>query len=140
MKRGSAMFGYEYVTTGRKLRLATPFPDSLMALAFRIATVCPSDTEFNQCIVWKYPPGAGIGWHTDAPSFRDCIAGVSLGGDGQFLFRRNGEVMISDRLPVCAGSLYLMTGGARWEYQHSVNPVKKTRYSLTFRFVGEPTE
>ncbi|MGE3512851.1 MAG: alpha-ketoglutarate-dependent dioxygenase AlkB [Vicinamibacterales bacterium] len=135
MKRGDAMFGYAYVTAGRRLEPAKPFPACLAALATRIATVCPPGTEFNQCIVTKYPPDAGIGWHTDAPSFRDCIAGVSLGGDAQFLFRRKAETAIGHRLPVAAGSLYVMTGSARWEYQHSVKPVKTTRYSLTLRFV-----
>lgn len=88
MKRGYEMFGYEYVTVGRELRPAKIFPDVLKSLTAKFVAVCAPDTDFNQCIVTKYPPGAGIGWHIDAPSFGDCIAGMSLGGDAEFLFRR----------------------------------------------------
>jgi hypothetical protein len=32
-----------------------------------------------------------------------------------------------------AGSLYLLRGPARWEWQHRVPPVPQLRYSITFR-------
>jgi alkylated DNA repair dioxygenase AlkB len=30
-------------------------------------------------------------------------------------------------------SAYLMRGSARWDWQHSIPPVDKLRYSITFR-------
>jgi len=106
----------------------------------RIVAMCSPGTAFNQCIVTKYPSDAGIGWHTDASSFHDCIAGVSLGGDAQFLFRGDAGTATSDQVLVTAGSLYVMTCSARREYQHGVKPVTNTRYSLTFRCVTASTE
>jgi alkylated DNA repair dioxygenase AlkB len=40
-----------------------------------------------------------------------------------------GEVLLAP------GSLYLLEGPARWEYQHRILPVKSVRYSITLRRV-----
>lgn len=136
MKRGYQMFGYEYVTTGRKLRPTKRFPEVLDALAARVKSACPADAAlFDQCIVTKYPPGAGIGWHTDAPGFADCIAGISLGSGAELLFRKNGDSAVAYAVRVTSGSLYVMTRVARSDFQHCVKPVKELRYSLTLRHV-----
>jgi hypothetical protein len=82
-------------------------------------------------------PNSGIGWHTDAPRFGECVVGVSLGGDARFQFRPNGSEEVSYEIKAAPGSLYLMRGPTRWEYQHQVVPVKTERFSLTFRHVAE---
>lgn len=140
MRRGYAMFGFEYITDGRKIRPASPFPERLKSLSIGIVGLSPAGTEFNQCIVTRYPAGAGIGWHTDAASFRGCVAGLSFGADGLFLIRRRGEARASHTLAITAGSLYVMAGSSRWDYEHSLKAVKATRYSLTFRHVGAESE
>lgn len=137
LKRRYAQFGYAYVSTGRKLEPAAPMPDFLAALTTKALPHCPPGTQFNQCIVTHYPKGAGIGWHTDAPRFGDCIMGVSLGGLARLQFRPNGTEPISFEVLAGPGSLYVMTGSARWLHQHKVTPVKSERYSLTFRHVTE---
>jgi alkylated DNA repair dioxygenase AlkB len=123
------------VTTGRKIKPAEPMPELISNLAEKGRLHCPDATEFNQCILTKYPPKAGIGWHTDAPLFGECIMAVSLGTPATVFFRQNGTESPSFEFEAEPGSLYVFHGEARWNYQHCVAPVTRTRYSLTFRFV-----
>jgi alkylated DNA repair dioxygenase AlkB len=37
-------------------------------------------------------------------------------------------------------SLYVMEGAARWNYVHSISPVKELRYSITFRTLRKQGE
>src|SRR5947209_7479962 len=47
----------------------------------------------------------------------------------------SGSEDVSFEVETPSGSMYLMRGPARWEYQHQVVPVRTERYSLTFRHV-----
>ena len=96
---------------------------------------CSSGTEFNQCIVTHYPEGAGIGWHTEAPVFGDCIIGISLLSVSRFQFRLPPSRIECLELAPETGSLYIMDGPARWDYEHQLVKVKTERFSLTFRNV-----
>jgi alkylated DNA repair dioxygenase AlkB len=136
MKRGWAQFGYAYVSVGQKLTAAPPVPAFLQAVIEKARPYYPNGIEFTQCIVTLYPPGAGIGWHTDAPKFGDCILGVSLASEARLQFRPNKLKAVSFQITACPGSLYVMQGIARWQYQHQIPPVKAERYSLTFRSVA----
>jgi alkylated DNA repair dioxygenase AlkB len=136
MRRAYAQFGHAYVTEGRRLKPAEPFPDFLSELVHRFLPLCPPGTPFDQCIVTRYPPEAGIDWHTDAPCFGATIAAVSLGAPATLLFREVGAAEPCRELPVAPGSFYLITGPARRLYQHKVAPVTATRLSLTFRSVA----
>jgi alkylated DNA repair dioxygenase AlkB len=140
LKRSYAQFGYAYASTGRKVKPAAPFPHFLTALTEKTAPYTPEPALFNQCIITHYPKTAGIGWHTDADRFGECIIAVSLGGSARLQFRPNGSTEVAAELILTPGSLYVMTGPARWEYEHQVKPVKTDRYSLTFRHVlqGSP--
>lgn len=135
LKRGYAQFGYSYVSTGRKLDPAATMPDFLLAVIEKVLPYSPGEAEFNQCIVTHYPPNSGIGWHTDAPRFGECVVGVSLGGPARFQFRPNGSEEYSYEVKAVPGSMYVMKGPARWQFQHQVLPVKAERFSLTFRHV-----
>ncbi len=136
LKRSYAQFGYAYVSTGRKIEPAVPVPGFLIALAEKGLPHCPEGARFNQCIVTRYPRGAGINWHADAQDFGDCIMAVSLGNEArlQFAPRRSREA--SYEVVTMSGSLYVMCGPARWEYDHQVPAVKAERYSITFRWVA----
>jgi alkylated DNA repair dioxygenase AlkB len=140
LKRGYAQFGYAYVSTGRKLNQAEAMPGFLAELIERALPHCREGAQFNQCIVTRYPEGAGIGWHTDAPRFGECVMAVSLGAAARLQFRPNGTKEASCEVLAVPGSLYVMQGPARWEYQHQVVAVKEQRYSLTFRSVAESGE
>jgi alkylated DNA repair dioxygenase AlkB len=137
LRRGYAQFGYAYVSTGRKLTPAPPLPEFLTALVAKASPHYPEGTEFNQCIITRYPEGAGIGWHTDAPRFGECVMAVSLGGEARLQLRPNGVEEVRCEVWAAPGSLYVMRGPARWQYQHQVVPVESVRYSLTFRQVAD---
>lgn len=137
LKRAAAMFGYDYVAAGRKLDPAPPLPPFLTSLIAKGMPNCPDDVQFDQCIVTHYPEGAGIGWHTDHPRFGDCIMAVSLGADARLQFRRSGDKQVCVEVLAAPGSLYVMHGPARWDFQHQIVPVKADRFSLTFRHVPQ---
>jgi DNA oxidative demethylase len=137
LKRSYAQFGYAYVSTGRRLDPAAPLPDFLAALIDKAKSHFPEGARFNQCIVTHYPEGAGIGWHTDAPRFGECVMAVSLGSEAVLQFRPNGSEEVVYEIGAAPGSLYVMHGPARWDHQHQVVQVETERYSLTFRHVAE---
>jgi alkylated DNA repair dioxygenase AlkB len=83
-------------------------------------------------LVTDYSPGAGIGWHRDAPPF-GIVAGISLGAEGRMRFRKRVDHRQTAALPLTAGSLYLLTGEARTDWEHMIPPVESQRFSITFR-------
>jgi len=83
-----------------------------------------------QILVSRYPEGAGIGWHRDAPMFGSKIAGVSLRAACRMRFRRKDE---TEAIELAPRSAYMLSGKARWSWQHSIPAAKELRYSLTFR-------
>jgi DNA oxidative demethylase len=96
-----------------------------------LAAVAPE--ELVEILVQRYPPGATIGWHRDAPAF-GTVVGLSLGAPSRLRFqrgkgdeRRVWEVLLAPR------SGYVLAGKARTSWQHSIPPTKELRYSITFR-------
>ena len=82
----------------------------------------------------RYPEGAGIGWHRDAPMFGSKVAGVSLLAACRMRFRRTvGGVRSTAALELAPRSAYLLSGKARWSWQHSIPATRELRYSITFR-------
>ena len=133
-KRRVAQFGWRYSFESYRITPAQPVPDALLGLRERVAGKAGiASADFSEVLVTEYPPGAGIGWHRDAPQF-GVVAGVSLGASCRMRFRR-GDVgkreTVAVELP--ARSLYLLTGSARQGWQHTIPPVKEVRWSITFR-------
>ena len=92
---------------------------------------------FEHALLVRYDPGAGIGWHRDRPVF-DRVVGVSLGSPATLRFRRRragGFDRVS--LEVEPRSAYLLTGPARYEWEHSIAPGGALRFSITFRTLSE---
>ena len=135
LKREYSQFGFRYGSSGRKLEREAQFPGFLLELAEKARPFCIPEEPINQCIVARYPPGAGIGWHTDASSFGNCIVGMSLRGTARLQFRRDNAEHPEHELILRSRSLYSMRGLARWSYQHRVPPVKSVRFALTMRHV-----
>jgi alkylated DNA repair dioxygenase AlkB len=110
---------------------------SILDRAASLAGLEPA--EFTEALLTEYPPGAQIGWHRDAPPFGPDVIGVSLGAPCRMRFRRGQERgrAATERVSVVLEprSVYVLSGPARAEWQHSIPPVEATRYSITFRSV-----
>jgi len=145
-RRRTAHFGWSYGYESRTGAPGRPIPAFLLELRTRLAewaALRPGD--FEEALLTEYAPGAGIGWHRDAPMFGDVIAGVSLGAAARMRFRpyvrpsaRSADSAprrMSHELTLDSGSAYLITGTARRGYEHSIPPLDALRYSITFRTV-----
>jgi alkylated DNA repair protein (DNA oxidative demethylase) len=128
-------YGLDYDYEHGELVPAEPLPEWLAALRDRCAALMEREPEdLVQVLLSRYPEGAGIGWHRDAPMFGSRIAGVSLGAPCRMRFQRTiqGERSTA-ALELAPRSAYLLTGKARWSWQHSIPATKELRYSVTFR-------
>ena len=127
-------FGLKYDFSRRSVQRADDMPSFLDDLLNRAASFagCEKDA-FRQVGVNEYRAGAGIGWHKDKPEF-GIIVGVSLLAPAAMRFRRSHNkewIRISHTLK--PRSIYILSGEARKDWEHSIPPVNRLRYSLTFR-------
>ena len=109
-------------------------PTFLLPLRAKVAAFAGREQgRLEHVLVTEYSPGAAIGWHRDRPEFEEVI-GISLGALCLFRLRRKSG-MRWDRLSIelQPRSAYLLCGAARTDWQHSIPPVDKLRYSITFR-------
>jgi alkylated DNA repair dioxygenase AlkB len=141
--RKVASFGFDYSFTNRKLRQGHEIPPGFDFIIHKVAEkVLMPPGNFAEVLVTEYPPGSVINWHRDAPPF-DIIAGISLLSDCIFRLRPQDKKMQTRAniisFPVQRRSLYLMQGASRSEWQHSIAPVKATRYSITLRTLRDKT-
>ncbi len=128
-------FGLDYAYAGGELVATDPLPQEMAWLRERCAALIERDPQdLVQVLVSRYPEGAGIGWHRDAPMFGSKIAGVSLLAPCRMRFQRTvgGERGVA-ALELARRSAYLLSGKARWSWQHSIPAAKELRYSITFR-------
>jgi alkylated DNA repair dioxygenase AlkB len=127
-------FGLRYDYGRRTVEAASEFPSFLNELRGKAAEFAGrSVDEFRQAGVNEYGPGAGIGWHKDKAQF-GIVVGVSLLAPATMRFRRTqgrGWARVSQI--IAARSIYLLSGEARGEWEHSIPPLDELRYSLTFR-------
>ena len=136
-RRKVASFGYDWSFEKQQLSKGKEIPKAFDPLIEKLAArlALPKD-HFAELLVTEYPVGAVINWHRDAPPF-DLIAGISLLGDCVFRLRPYEKQTQGRRpiisLPVQRRSLYVMQGTARTDWQHSTQPVKEVRYSITLR-------
>jgi alkylated DNA repair dioxygenase AlkB len=140
-RRRVAQFGWHYSFDSYRLTPAAGLPQQLDPLRERAAMLAGIDAEeFAETLVTEYPPGAGIGWHRDAPPF-GIIAGISLGAICRMRFQRgSGAERITAAVELPPRSIYLLTGSARSEWQHTIPPVRELRYSITFRTLKRARE
>jgi alkylated DNA repair dioxygenase AlkB len=134
-KRTVAHFGVTYGYESWSLDNAPPLPAWVQPLVPRVAAAMKEPpAALGELLVSRYPPGARIGWHRDAPMFGPTVAALSLGAACTLKLRnkrRSGYDQYS--LDVAPRSLYVLGGAARAVWQHMVPPTKEQRYSLTFR-------
>ena len=136
--RKTQSFGWRYDFDDASFTPADPLPEWLLPLrkqAAAFAGVEPQD--FVHVLLARYDPGAGIGWHRDRSVF-EKVVGVSLGSPASLRFRRRkpgGFERAS--LQVEPRSAYLLTGEARHQWEHSIAPGGRLRFSITFRTLSE---
>lgn len=133
-KRETVSFGWAYRFDGSGLAEAEPIPDWLLPARDRAAAFAGlAPDALVQALVIRYGEGAGLGWHRDRPVFDDVL-GLSLLSPAPLRFRRRrGDKWQRFTLTAEPGSLYLLRGAARSEWQHSLAPVERPRYAITFR-------
>jgi len=137
--RRVAQYGYTYSYDRSGIKAAEPIP---LILGNLVSSSKINDTvksnilsyEFDQLIINEYTPGQQIAYHTDHISqFDDIIACITIGQTVPIMFKNNEQ---TKKLNVTPGSLYIMTGDARYKWKHHLrNNGKTNRYSLTFRKV-----
>ena len=133
-RRTARHYGHGYDYESRTPQPGEPVPEWLLPVRERAADLAGEEPEeLVEVLVQRYPRGATIGWHRDAPAF-GTVVGVSLGETCRLRFqrgtgdrRRVWEVRLEPR------SGYVLAGEARRSWQHSIPPTKALRYSITFR-------
>jgi alkylated DNA repair dioxygenase AlkB len=137
-RRTARHYGLGYDYESRTPQPGEPIPDWVTPVRRRAAELAGEDPDaLVEVLVQRYPPGATIGWHRDAPAF-ETVIGVSLASACRLRFqrgkrdeRRTWEVALEPR------SGYVLAGAARWSWQHSIPPTNELRYSITFRTLRE---
>lgn len=136
--RRVAHFGYFYSYDRTGLKEAPAIPNILQELANNkyINKLLDADIvpQFDQLIINEYQKNQQIAYHTDHKTlFGPVIACITIGQVVPIYFK-NGDQEI--KLNIEEGSMYIMTGDARYIWQHSLkNNCAGVRYSLTYRTV-----
>ena len=139
--RRTVSFGWHYDFASSRVRPASDMPDFLLPLRDKAAVFANIDpAALEHALVTEYAPGAGIGWHRDRPVFDDVI-GISLGAACRFRLRRKqGAKWERAAIELVPRSAYLLRGPVRREWEHSIPPLDRLRYSVTFRSVKPPAK
>ncbi|MBZ7927284.1 alpha-ketoglutarate-dependent dioxygenase AlkB (plasmid) [Ensifer adhaerens] len=133
-KRRVVSFGWKYDFDTAAVRKADDLPSFLLPLRELSAEFAGlSSDRLQQALISEYGIGAPIGWHRDKAVF-GVVVGISLLSPCTFRLRRR----IDDSwervsIIVEPGSIYLLSGIARTVWEHSIPPVDRLRYSITFR-------
>lgn len=133
-RRRVVSFGWKYDFDIEAVRKIDAIPPLLLPLRQLAADFSGLPAEgLQQALVTEYDVGAPIGWHRDKAVFGDVV-GISLLASCTFRLRRN-RTGKWERASVILepGSAYLLSGSARSEWEHSIPPVERLRYSITFR-------
>ena len=141
-RRTVVHFGYRYGYESWQLVPTDPLPATLEWLRDRAAALAGVEpVEIAETLVTRYPPGAGIGWHRDAPRFGPAVVGVSLLSSCSLRFqRRSTDERRVFALELEPRSAYVLAGAARWSWQHSIPTTTDLRYSVTFRTLAREPE
>lgn len=149
LKRRVQHYGWRYDYKAKSIapesRLG-PLPEWLMPYCDRMRADRLFPQLPDQVIINEYQPGQGIAPHVDCvPCFTDTIASLSLGSTCVMEFT---NVETGQKIPVLLEprSLVVLTGDARYRWQHAIFHRKTDKYngfvfprgrrlSLTFRKV-----
>jgi len=134
LKRRVQHYGYRYDYKARNIppesRLGS-LPEWLSSYCERLRTDRLFSQLPDQVIVNEYQPGQGISSHIDCvPCFTDTIASLSLGSSCIMEFT---HVETQEKIPVLLEprSLVVLSGDARYRWQHGIVGRKMDRYGNT---------
>jgi alkylated DNA repair dioxygenase AlkB len=139
-KRSARHFGVDYDYERRSItREVDPIPAWLLSARAAGAALAGLEPDvLVEALVQRYPVGAQIGWHRDAPMF-GTVVGVSLLAPARMRFRRDVDgARQTFELELAPRSGYVLADEARTQWQHHVPPAKALRYSVTFRTLRRP--
>jgi alkylated DNA repair dioxygenase AlkB len=136
-RRRVVSYGGSFDYDTNRLRPAQALIEELEPLRQRVAQWAGMAPEaLVHALVAEYSPGTPLGWHRDVPDFEE-VFGVSLGAAATLRFRpyppdapKRADVI---KVSVEPRSIYALRGPSRWAWQHSVAPVERLRWSITFR-------
>ncbi len=139
-KRRTMSFGWDYEFGAANIFKAPDLPQFLLPLRTRAGSLFKvPPAELVQATIIEYTPGTPIGWHRDIPQF-GVVVGISLGAPCRLKFRRHArskprdrDALISMAIDLQPRSVYLLSGPARENWQHSIPAVKELRYSIVMR-------
>ena len=136
--RKTQSFGWRYDFDDASFNPTEPIPHWLHSLRDKAAAMADVEpAEIVHVLTARYDPGAGIGWHKDRSVF-EKVVGISLGSPAILRFRqREGPSFRRVNLPVDPRSAYLLSGEARYDWQHRIVPGEALRFSITFRTLSE---
>jgi alkylated DNA repair protein (DNA oxidative demethylase) len=136
--RRTKSFGWRYDFDDASFSRTEPIPDWLDPVrrkAARFAGIGADD--FVHVLLARYDPGAGIGWHRDRDVF-DRVVGISLNTRATLRFRqRTGSGFRRASIDVAPHSAYLLSGEARYDWEHRIQPGDELRFSITFRTLSD---
>jgi alkylated DNA repair protein (DNA oxidative demethylase) len=138
-KRKVIHYGLDYTYNSRTVNPTDPPPSYIVSLIEKSANILKIHSdEIVETLITFYPVGAGIGWHKDASVFGNKIFGISLQSPCIIKFRKkHNDKYIIVNYDIEPRSAYILSSEARWDWQHSISPVKSPRYSITFRMLNK---
>ena len=139
-KRRVAFYGQSYDEGP-----ARPIPEFLFGVRARCAAWAGIEPDtFAMALINEYRPGAPIGWHRDALQY-GIVAGISVLSGARMKLRpyvspsalakttKRAPRKTTHEIDLAPRSAYLIAGAARSDYEHSIPPAERQRYSITFR-------
>ena len=133
--RKTQSFGWRYDFDDASFMPTPDWLGDVRGKAAAFASLQPDD--FVHALLARYDPGAGIGWHRDRDVF-EKVVGISLCTPATLRFRqRTGSGFRRANLEVAPRSAYLLSGEARYDWEHSISPGQSLRFSITFRTLSD---
>jgi alkylated DNA repair protein (DNA oxidative demethylase) len=132
IRRKYISFGWTYKLYSRSLAPTRTIPSLLRD----IRVLCSAQANarampFDQMQVIKYPAGAGIGPHIDAPCFGPIVLGLSLGSSCRMLLKHPN--LGNFKLSLEPRSLLVLSGESRYSWTHAIASVRSERLSVVMR-------
>jgi alkylated DNA repair protein (DNA oxidative demethylase) len=136
--RKTHSFGWRYDFDDASFAPGDPIPEWLLAVRAKAAAFAGLAPDiFVHALLARYDPGAGIGWHRDRDVF-EHVVGVSLNTPATLRFRRRTPAGFSRAsIELAPRSAYLLSGEARHDWEHSIAPGDRLRFSITFRSLSD---